>query len=212
VKSQKFWHFWETKGRYFAFGLGLGLVILGFSLVILKETSSSEPEFFQTPKNLEEKTEIVINVSGAVLNPGVYKLEKGARLGLALEKAGGLTEKADRNWVDRNLNLARILNDGEKIYIPERGEGIGNKELGLPAGQAGIREENKVAGAMSDLININTASLAELDTLPGIGPAFAQRIIDYREKQGGFTTIEEIQAVSGIGPKLFEKIKEKITL
>jgi competence protein ComEA len=206
MKRKEFWKFWETKGRFFAFGLGLGLVVLGFSLVLLKETSSLEPEFFQTPEKSEEKAEIVVNVSGAVISPGVYQLDKGARLALALEKAGGLAEKADKDWLDRNLNLARILNDGEKIFIPEKGEAVSSDKGAVSS------QEGKVAGAISDLVNINTASEKELDTLPGIGPAFAQRIIDYREKQGGFKTIEEIQAVAGIGPKLFEKIREKITL
>jgi len=184
--------FWRRSGRYGLIGLGIGLVIFGLFLG-LKDSSSPDVEFFSTQE--EVKPELVVDISGAVNRPGVYRLKQGFRLGQAIEAAGGLTDQADLDWVERTLNLARTVNDGEKIYIPAKGE-----------------EAGRVAGAKTDLINLNRASLSELESLSGIGPSFAQKIIDYRQAQGGFKSIEEIMAVPGIGRKTFERIKDKITI
>ena len=131
---------------------------------------------------------IFVDIDGAVKNPGVYQLEDGDRVNDAIIMAGGLTEHA----YTKNLNKARKISDGEKIYIPAEGE---------------IESSSNSSG----LININTASIGELMSLPGIGEVYAQRIIDYRSSKL-FGSVEEIKNIEGIGEKTFEKIKELITI
>lgn len=128
---------------------------------------------------------LFIHVAGAVQQPGVYTLPAGSRIQDAITAAGGPLPEADIH----RLNLAEILVDGKKIFVP-----------------AATAES-----ATEGLININTASAKELATLPGIGPAKAQKIIDYREKFGPFSACEEITQVDTIGPKTYEAIKDLIT-
>jgi competence protein ComEA len=114
--------------------------------------------------------------------------------------AGGLSAKADRDWVEKNLNKAEKVVDGQKIFIPKIGEEV--------------KTENVLGSSTTEskIVRLNTATLEQLDTLNGIGPAMAQRIIDYRTQNGGFKNIEELKLVSGIGDKLFEKIKNDVGL
>jgi competence protein ComEA len=144
--------------------------------------------------NNEEKKEtfICVDIDGAVINSGVYELIEGSRVIDAIDLAGGLKEKA----VTHNLNMARKLVDGEKIYIYEEGD-------------AQIVSENILNG--NKLIDINTASVDSLMTLPGIGEVYAKRIIDYRSNKK-FTSIEEIKNIQGIGDKTFEKLKDLISV
>jgi len=114
--------------------------------------------------------------------------------------AGGLSAKADRDWVEKNLNKAEKLVDGQKIYIPKVGEEIKTDQV-----LGSSTTETKI-------VRINTATIEQLDTLTGVGPSIAQRIIYYRTKNGGFKDVEELKLVSGIGDKLFEKIKNDVGL
>lgn len=139
---------------------------------------------------------IVVYVCGAVVNPDVYSLLEGSRVKEAVEAAGGFTAKADRV----RINLARRLSDGEQVYVPKIGEEALPVAPTAPSGQAGGK------------ININTATAEELDTLPGIGPAYAERIIRHREEFGPFKKIEDIKKVRGIGDAAFEEIKDLITV
>jgi len=184
--------FWQRSGRCGLIGLGVGLIIFGLA-IFLKEPPVADVEFFETQDSV--KGEIVIDLAGAVVKPGVYRIKNGFRLDQAISLAGGFSSQADMDLVNSQLNLAREVNDGEKIYIPEKEAAV-----------------SRIAGAKTSLININLASLSELDSLAGIGPSFAQKIIDYRQAHGGFKTIEEIMAVAGIGKKSFEKIKDQITI
>ena len=145
-------------------------------------------------QNNEEKKEtfICVDIDGAVNNSGVYELIEGSRVIDAINLAGGLKEKA----VTHNLNKARKLVDGEKIYIYEEGD-------------AEIDSDNILNG--NKLIDINTASIDSLMTLPGIGEVYAKRIIDYRNNKK-FTSIEEIKNIQGIGDKTFEKLKDLISV
>jgi len=172
----------------------------------LKEVTTSA-----TPTTAEN--EIKIDVAGAVTNPGVYELVEDSRVEDVLTAAGGLADDADRDWVSKNLNLATKLSDGDKLYIPKVEETTATSEsVPVPAPlSVGVVSGTQTSDCSR--ININKASAATLDEcLPGIGPAYAQRIVDYREAHGGFKSIEEIQEVSGIGPKTFEKIKDQITV
>lgn len=141
--------------------------------------------------------EVVVHVAGAVVSPGVYHLAANARVIDAVEAAGGMTAEADQN----SLNLAGTLKDGQKVTVPSQN------------GESGDSGANSASsGTASSLVNINTADKAALMTLPGIGEVLAQNIIDYREKSGGFSSIEEIKEVNRIGDKLFEQIKDSITV
>lgn len=151
-----------------------------------------------------DEEEIIVHITGAVNNPGIVRTKEGARIADIIELAGGELESADTS----EINLAYKVQDGEKIYIPTKGE---NKEnliyITTEAGNNPISksEDNKK-------VNINTASQEELDTLQGIGPSTATKIIEYREKNGKFKTIEEIKNVTGIGDSKFEAIKENISV
>ena len=139
---------------------------------------------------------ISVYVSGQVENISVVELEDNGNLHLvdAVNKAGGLTDLADADAV----NLAEKLTDGQHIHIP-------TKEILL-------QEKNFSGTSSGDLVNINTADVEQLATLKGIGPAMAQRIIDYREQNGKFKTLDELKNVRGIGQKKFDALKDKITI
>lgn len=154
-----------------------------------------------TPRPTMTPASLIVDVRGAVNKPGVYTLPLGSRVQDALTLAGDVTNNADT----RTLNLARRLNDGEQIYVPIIGEATPTP---LPVSGKSAATATRIAGK----ININTATLAELDTLPGIGPAIAQRIIDYRTQNGDFKKIEDVKKVRGIGDALFNQIKDLITV
>ena len=145
-----------------------------------------------------------MDVGGAVKSPQVVELEEDSRVGDAISAAGGLKDNAD----PAGINQAAFLTDGEKVYIPVKGEtaplvsGISGQQA-LPTGDAAT------AGA-SAKVNLNTATSEELQTLNGVGPATAEKILDYRTANGGFKKIEDLKNVNGIGDKTFEKLKEQI--
>jgi competence protein ComEA len=157
------------------------------------------------PAGRQGNNKVMIDVGGEVIKAGVYELEEGSRINDALVAAGGLSAKADRDWVDKNLNKAERVVDGQKIYIPKVGEVLG-------ASDNLNRDVARYVSTESKIVRINTATIEQLDTLSGIGPALAGRIIDYRDENGGFKNIEELKLVSGIGDKLFEKIKDDVAL
>ena len=153
-----------------------------------------------------ELPQVYIYVCGAVELPGVYSLRQGSRLYEAIQLAGGLTGDADENC----QNMARQITDGEQVVILTQEETALLKEMGkYPVLESGQQE---TSGNPSGLVNINTATVAELTTVSGIGEGRAQAIIDYREKNGSFGSIEDIKKVDGIKDGLFSKIKDKITV
>ena len=147
--------------------------------------------------------EVYVDVDGAVVRPGVYRLKDGARVSQAIDAAGGLTAEADV----AGLNRASKVTDGQKISVPTVGEqhaaaAVGGAESGAATTSG--------AGSSSGLVNINTASAAELQTLSGIGPSMAQSIIDERTQNGAFASVDDLMRVSGIGEKKLAKIKDGI--
>lgn len=157
----------------------------------------------------DQEPKIYVDIAGEIKSPGVYEMENGDRVFQLIEKAGGATENADIS----SINLSKKLTDGEKIIIFAKRNLIDSETTTSSSiTQSDTSSSINSSTNKSNLININTASQKELEELPGIGPALAQRIIDYREKNGYFSTIEDIKKVSGIGDKRFEAIKDSITV
>ena len=192
---------------------GLGVFLLGIgilSTVVLSSKKESSSIEILPLEDEKQDSEIFIHVSGAVQKPGLYKLSSNARINDALTAAGGLASEANREWFNKSVNLAQKLSDGVKLYIPFQGE-ISRSRPGLEQQSSGV-----VAGEQTSIfsqetqgkININAASVSQLGSLPGIGPSYAQRIIDSRP----FSKIEDIMNVPGIGEKTFEKIKDQISV
>ncbi len=174
--------------------------------IILLE--NSEEENVEITNEIHEEEKIAVHIIGEVKKEGIIYLEEGSRVADAIEKAGGETKEADLS----KINLAYILQDGEKIYVPNKNDELTEyitKENGNNLISEGNNTSNNLKGE-NDKVNINTATLNELDSLPGIGPSTAQKIIDYREENGNFKTIEDLQNVKGIGDAKFEEIKDKI--
>jgi len=145
---------------------------------------------------------LVVDVAGAVVAPGVYELAAGARAHDAIEVAGGLAADAD---VDA-LNLAAPLRDGDRLYVPHRGVPV--PTVVLPNGGAGTPTSSSVAGSMpSAPVDLNRATVDELDVLPGIGPATAAAIVAYREQVGPFAAVDDLLKVQGIGPAKLDAIR-----
>lgn len=171
------------------------------------EETAGAVSFAITEKPKEKA--LVVHICGAVQRPGVYELSEGSRIHDAVKKAGGFTKEAEQDF----LNQAQKLTDGMKLYIPTAEEAL--KALEKAQGQQGfitgegLKEQ---ADTASELININTATEAQLCTLSGIGSGKAQSIIAYRTENGSFQTVEDIMKVEGIKEGLFQKIKDSITV
>lgn len=163
----------------------------------------SDDESEESSSKASAETEVYVDVDGAVASPGVYRLKDGARVSQAIDAAGGLTAEADVT----GLNRASKVTDGQKIYVPT----VGEQQAALAAGGVeGGAAAASGAGVSSGLVNINTASAAELQTLSGIGPSMAQSIIDERTQNGAFASVDDLMRVSGIGEKKLAKIKDCI--
>jgi competence protein ComEA len=143
--------------------------------------------------------ELWVDVAGAVRRPGLYKVPSGSRLAAALERAGGVSRRGDQAGV----NLASPLHDGQQVIVPLRGA------AGV-AGGAATAAAGDAAGPASGPISLGQATEAQLETLDGIGPALAGRIIEYRQQHGGFRSVEELKEVSGIGDKRFSALRGSI--
>lgn len=166
------------------------------------EDASDDGDPSSDSKKANAVSEVYVDVDGAVVTPGVYRLREGARVAQAIDAAGGLTPEADV----AGLNRASKVVDGQKIYVPHVGE---QQTVDVVAG-SGPGEASAGASVASDLVNINTANASELQTLSGVGPSMAQSIIDERTQNGPFTSIDDLMRVSGIGEKKFAKIKDCI--
>lgn len=155
---------------------------------------------------------IVVHVVGAVVSPGVVVLDDGARVADAIAAAGGAASDADTE----QLNLARVLGDGEQVRVPHAGEQLVAPDPGPspPGGASGGGAAGASGGSTpgGGVVNINTASAAELEALPGIGPALAARIVEYRDGHGPFASVDDLTDVPGIGPAKLEALRSQATV
>jgi competence protein ComEA len=179
---------------YMASGILFGLFVAALVWVVARNPAGEAVTLRPVPT----EAPIVVHITGAVPRPGVYALPQGARVQDAISAAGGFLAEAEKS----GINLARVVEDGEQIDIPY----IEGASLVVPT--PGV----EVITSDSELIDINTASQFELESLPGIGPTTAEKIIEYREENGPFATTEDIMNVSGIGPGTYERIKDLITV
>lgn len=171
------------------------VVIGGSALVYARTADPAAPPTKSVPPmaaSIQEAKKIFVHVAGMVVAPGVYELVEGSRVKDALAAAGGATEGADANA----LNLAAILTDGQRVVVPKLGEPV-------------AADGGALVGAK---VNLNTATKAELESLPSVGPVLAQRLIDYRQLKGRFRSVRQIMEVDGFGPKKYEGLKDLITV
>ncbi len=174
-----------------AFGLMLGLLAAAIILLVILRPTGQPIAILPAPT----PSPLVVDVSGEVMNPGVYVLQPDSRVMEAVEAAGGLLDGADASRV----NLAARIQDGDKVWIPAKG--------------AAESDTSQLSSRSSNIaINLNTATAQELETLPGIGEVKAGQIVAYREEHGLFMNLDDLLNVPGIGPELLEKIRPEITL
>jgi len=213
----------KAKQYKIALGLGLlGVIAAGFILLqgrdqggtdvqqLTEQTSSSSSYMNEKSNKSNEigqaETEdqlVTVDVKGAVKKPGVYQLQSNSRVHDALEKAGGLTDEADL----KSVNQAQKLSDEAVVYVAKVGENAVDVTTSAPASAT-----SGTGQAKSALVNLNTATEADFQTISGIGQKRAQDIIAYREANGRFKSVDDLKNVSGIGAKTLEKLKEYVTV
>ncbi len=191
----------------------IGIILLGLGIFWSKEkTTNNKIQVLESGENINQES-MVVEISGAVVKPGVYKLENGARVEDVIIAAGGISLNADRVWMAKYLNRAAKITDGQKLYIPEINE-INTNTNQQFGGESAKNVEgyqtvsSDFSAQESSLININTASVKELDTLWGIGPVYAQNIVEQRP----YSNIEELLSRKVIKQNVFDRIKEQITV
>ena len=186
---------------------GIAIIILGWFYYNNKSEEVIIDDFYAENVNtiqestVDIKNKIKVHIDGCVQLPGIIELDEGSRIADAIEKVGGLTSNASI----KNVNLAYVLQDGEKIYIPSiEEEQTSSEEIQVISSSNGSNSNGK--------ININKATLSELQSISGIGESTAKKILDYRSANGMFKSIEELKNINGIGEKKFELIKNEITI
>jgi competence protein ComEA len=170
------------------------LAVAGRTLAGADEPAAEPAAQLVPAKPVAGAAAVVVHVAGAVRQPGLYELKEGQRIADAIARAGGATAKADTAAV----NLAAPLADGMQVLIPSR-------VAGAPGAAAGG------SAAAGPRVSLSSATVEELDELPGIGPVTAQKIVDYRAKNGGFRSVDDLDAIPGIGPARVEQLRDLVT-
>jgi len=189
--------------------LSIFILLILVVLIFYYMTSKKEAEtivlneFYQENLEITEdiSSEIIVHITGSIQNPGIVTIPKGSRIIDVISSAGGATSDADFS----KINLAYIVSDAQKIYIPSINDDFSETNYISSLPGKNVLEEN-----LSTKININTASQSELETLPGVGPSTALKIINYRTKNGNFEKIEDIMNIPGIGEAKFKNLKDYI--
>jgi competence protein ComEA len=185
--------------------MGLVLCIIGGVQYLSSRDSESELKFITNDEPEKVSASITVDVQGQVKKPGVYTLDGAVRLKDAIDAAGGFTSDADNEYISKRLNLAQKISDGVKIYIPSVGE-IDTDTSVLGSNSVVETVSQDTPAANSNLVDINTAGIDSLDTLPRIGPVTAQKIIDSRP----YGSIEELVSKKVMGQKTFDGLKDRI--
>ena len=196
-----FWQAMDSRARKIILGLAAAVVVLLVCIVsgqstqnVITNSSWQNPvpasSSVSSDPPMAPEAQLMVHVVGEVISPGVYRLPNNSRVLDAIFAAGGFTAQADQG----SINLARLVNDGEQILVTVAGQTSG----------AGTNSQ-------SALVNLNFADANQLDSLPGIGPTLAQRIIDYRRVNGGFTSLSDLGRVAGFGPSLIAKLTNSVT-
>jgi competence protein ComEA len=191
-----------SRGRLLAAAACLLVLLYAGSKLLARapaEATLAPPAVAPTETVAATSAPVVVDVVGAVRRPGLYRLAQGARIADAVERAGGATRRADVALI----NLAAPLADGEQIVVPRRGDGA-TTGAASSSGAAGG------AGVSTGPVHLNTATLEQLDSLPGVGPVTAQKILDYRLEHGAFSSVDELDAVPGIGPARLDELSELV--
>ncbi|MBI3290631.1 helix-hairpin-helix domain-containing protein [Candidatus Microgenomates bacterium] len=195
------------KFRWYILSISISVVLLILGVVSLaKQLPFLEDNKIEILSAETENKEAIIEISGAVEKPGVYKLTTNSRVDDVLISAGGLSVNADRDWIAKTLNRAAKITDGQKIYIPEKGSTSFTGSTSTTGTIA--RDTLGTLDTRGTLININSASTAELDKLPGVGPVTAQKIIDNRP----YSAVEELITRKILKQKVYEDIKNKVSI
>ena len=186
------------------------LIFIGYYIINKTENNSyveleTEDMLYEVDNNIEQEDKIKVHIVGEVQTEGIIEIEKDARLADVIEEAGGITDEADLS----KINLAYCVKDGQKIYIPNMEDNL-EEYITDDAGDGVLPEEDYKQ--KNEKVNINTAKQTELETLSGIGPSTALKIINYRKENGEFKNIEDLKNVPGIGDSKFEAIKDDICI
>ena len=190
----------------------IAIIFIGYC--IINKAGKLEYVYLETEETYEEEENkieetkkeeyIIVHITGAVEKQGIVEVKKDARISDVIKKAGGITEEADLT----KINLAYAVKDGQKIYVPNINDKKDVEYITEKPGEAVIEEEK----GKKEKVNINTATQTELETISGIGPSTALKIINYRTENGKFKKIEDITNVPGIGEAKFKSIKDSITI
>jgi competence protein ComEA len=172
------------------------VLVLGGRLLSKPDHASVPPpvRLAAAPARTTVASQLFVHVVGAVRRPGLYRLADGSRVADALRRAGGSTRKAQLELV----NLAARVADGEQVVVPRRGSGVIGGGSAAPPAHSGP-------------VHLNTATLEQLDSLPGVGPVTAQKILDYRAEHGGFRSVDDLDAIPGIGPARIEQLRDVVS-
>lgn len=204
-----FQRIWKTYKIPLILGSVSLIAILFSGVLLVKSSTTTESITFSSESanpsaggSSEANEKITVDIEGAVNKPGVYDLKKDARVEEAIAAAGGLSGEADEEKIAKNINRASTLVDGVKIYIPKTGDSSANNDENI------VRHESGSSIIGQDTVNVNTASASELDTLPGVGPVTAQKII----AGWPYQTLEELVTKKAVSSSLFEKLKSQLTL
>lgn len=199
-----------NKAMFIKVAAAAAVVVVAFLFFAFKGNDSNEivmeeTEVIETEAEESEINMLFVDICGEVNEPKLVQLPQGSRIEDAIDAAGGLTADADIDAINR----AAFVNDGEKIYIPSVEEQTDTERI--TASESTTKPSTDIS-YYGNKVNINTADLSELQELNGIGPVTAGKIIEYRETNGRFSSIEEIKNVSGIGDRTFDKLKDDITV
>jgi competence protein ComEA len=211
------WRLLDVRPVVVAAVAGGGLAVLAVALVLLRTPPAGPPPELSLPRadapvargdgggsavRTTVAAELVVHAAGAVVRPGLQRVPSGARVADVLAAAGGPAPDAD---LDR-VNLAAPVADGERVYVPRRGEAVPAVDAG-GGGGTGAAGGN---GAVGRVVDLNTATAADLEALPGVGPATAQAILDYRRQHGRFRSVDELLEVRGIGPAKLSQLRPHV--